>query len=40
MPSRRLLDVLRLGPDVPVVQVCPEFGSAVKRALGFGEDVS
>ena len=32
-------DVLGLDPDVPVVQVCPQHGAAVERALGFGEDV-
>ena len=32
-------DVLRLDPDVPVVQVCPQLGSVVQGALGLGKDV-
>ena len=33
-------DVLRLDPDVPVVQVYSQLGPAVKCTLGFGEDMS
>ena len=32
-------DVLGLDPDVPIVQVRPELGAAVKRPFGFAEDV-
>ena len=33
-------DVLGCGPDVPVVQVCPECCAAVKHTVGFREDQS
>ena len=31
-------DVSRLDPEVPVVQVCPEFGAAIEHTVGSGED--
>ena len=31
-------DVLWLNPDVPVVQICPQFGSLVEITSGFSKD--
>ena len=32
-------NILRHDPDIPIVKVCPQLGSVVKRALDFREDV-
>ena len=31
-------DVLRLDPDVPIVQMCPELDTAVEQTVIFRED--